>query len=180
MAKAATAQMSNDRLKNANATSGNNSIKSVNKMKTKKFKSLIISVDQQYDLQVKDIWRDLWEKLEFMYPLVKHQGTYYIGRGKNGFISQHKAPLQLLLLNYPFCKVQMTSDGEYRNGLVEVNYRNNQKITVEKDIANISAQSIEGVISMIRTIRYANHLGTDYKVIKQDDDSAIIRFNKKK
>lgn len=180
MAQVKTAQMSNDRLKNANATSDNNSIKSVRKMKTKKFKSLIISVDQQYDLQVRDVWRDLWEKYEVIYPLIKHQRTYSIHKSESGFLSQHKAPLLLLLSNLPFCKVRMIPEGEYGNSFVEVDYQNDLKIAVDKGVATISAKTIENVIGMIRSLRYANHLGTDFKVIKQDDDSAIVRFDKKK
>ena len=179
MAKAATAQMSNDRLKNANATSGNNSIKSVNKMKTRKFKSLVIWVDHK-NLEVKDLWRDAWYNAEFIYKFVKHQRTYHIGKSETGFSSKHKASLQLLLSNFPFCKVRMIPEGEYGNSFVEVDYQDDLKIAVEKGVATISAKTIDDVIGMIRSLRYANHLGTDFKVIKQDDDSAIVRFDKKK
>lgn len=171
--------MSNDRLKNANATSDNNSIKTVNKMKTKKFKSLVIWVDHK-NLEVKDLWRDAWYNAEFIYQFVKHQRTYHIGRSESGFFSQHKASLQLLLSNFPFCKVRMIPEGEYGNSFVEVDYQNDLKIAVDKGVATISAKTIENVIGMIRSLRYANHLGTDFKVIKQDDDSAIVRFDKKK
>lgn len=177
MAQVKTAQMSNDRLKNANATSGNNSIKSVNKMKTRKFKSLVIWVDHK-NLEVKDLLLDDWSKAKFIYQLVKHQRTYHIGRSETGFSSKHRASLILLLANLPFCKVSTIPEGEYGNSFVEVDYQDDLKIAVEKGVATISAKTIDDVIGMIRSLRYANHLGTDYKVIKQGDDSAVVRFNK--
>ena len=72
----------------------------------------------------------------------------------------------------------MIPEGEYGNSFVEVDYQDDLKIAVEKGVATISAKTIDDVIGMIRSLRYANHLGTEFKVIQQDDDSAVVRFNK--
>ena len=181
MAKLNLALTSTDQQKDAVALSKLNAIHSENKPVTKKFKSLVISVDQQYNLEVRDTWRNLWEALGEIYPFIKHQHIYQIKRDEIGFISQHKAaPLPLLLSNYPFCKVRMIPNGEFGNSRVEISYLDNQKIIVQKGVATMSADSIQGVMFLISSLRYANHLGTDFKIIDQGDDSAIVRFNKKK
>jgi hypothetical protein len=179
MAKVKSALTSTDQQKDAVALSKLNVIHSENKPVTKKFKSLVIWVDHK-NLEVKDLWRDAWYSIEFNYQFVKQQRTYHISKSETGFSSKHKASLQLLLSNYPFCKVRMIPNGEFGNSRVEISYLDNQKIIVQKGIATMSADSIQGVMFLISSLRYANHLGTDFKIIDQGDDSAIVRFNKKK
>jgi hypothetical protein len=179
MAKVKSALTSTDQQKDAVALSKLNAIHSENKPVTKKFKSLVIWVDHK-NLEVKDLWRDAWYCIEFNYQFVKQQRTYHIGKSETGFSSKHNASLQLLLSNYPFCKVRMIPNGEFGNSRVEISYQDNQKIIVQKGVATMSADSIDGVMFLISSLRYANHLGTDFKIIDQGDDSAIVRFNKKK
>lgn len=180
MAQENNAQTSKTGQKNAKSNYDHYPIDAMDVMKTMRFNSTIISVDQHYNLQVRDNWRNTWEWQETYYPLVKHQQTYHIDRIHNGYRSQHQSRLLLLLTNLPYCKVTMMSVGEYGNRWVVVHYKGDNYILIKDGKASIYAKTMDDMFDLIRLLRQANHLGTDFKVIKQNDDATTVRFKKRK
>ena len=182
MAKAATAQMSNDRLKNANATSDNNSIKSVNKMKSKGFTFKNVPNDPFVILNlfpnsfIRGINYNTWQFFSEVYRVTNRDKTYKIRYWQGRYILSHKQQFPVLLNTY---RLRMSKLG---GDLQNIKYSefidfNDTLITAHKDRLILESESIEDIIKSLKIIRLSNHFSANYRIIRRDENSWTVSFD---
>jgi hypothetical protein len=182
MAQVKTAQMSNDRLKNANATSGNNSIKSVNEMKSKGFTYKYVPNDPFVILNlfpnsfIRGINNNAWQFFSEVYRVSNRDKTYKIRYWQGRYVLSHKQQFPVLLNTY---RLRMRILGENSQNFIcgEFIDFNDTLITAHKDRLILESEGIEDIIKSLKIIRLSNHFSANYRIKRRDENSLTVSFD---